>query len=80
MNEQIIRTLENYLDTRDKRYMFLKCMFPDDLPLINTEGSPREVALSIYRRFENNNMLGSLSACLNKVFETDITINYPIKP
>lgn len=57
--------LEIHLDTRDKRYMFLRMEFKEILPMINIEGAPRHVAFEIYQTFKSQGMIGSLMACLN---------------
>lgn len=72
--DDFIEELQNHLDTRDKRFMFLKCMFPKSAPVIELEGSSRHTALNIYTHFRLQNMRGSLAACMNKVFDTNIEI------
>jgi hypothetical protein len=69
----IIFSMEVNLDTRDKRFMFLKCSFPDFIPYIILEGNPHETAWNIYSHFDKNQMLGSLTAHLNSVFGSEIT-------
>jgi hypothetical protein len=53
----MVHKIEKELDTRDKRYMFLKLLFPEELPMINLEGSPREAALNIVDRFIKNDLI-----------------------
>jgi hypothetical protein len=74
--DALIEALENHLDTRDKRFMFLKCLFRNVVPIstIKLEGSAREAAWSIFEAFEKQNMLGSLMACINSVFDTDLLL------
>ena len=57
MAHYMVHKIENQLDTRDKRFMFLKILFPDDLPMINIEGSPRETAINIVDRFIKNDSI-----------------------
>lgn len=54
MAHYMVHKIENVLDTRDKRYMFLKLLFPNELPMINLEGTPRETAFNIVDRFIKN--------------------------
>ena len=70
--DNIIKALEKELDTRDKRYMFLRLEFSDLLSRIVIEGSAFECAWNIYKYFEKSNMLGSLTATLNSCFDLDI--------
>lgn len=57
-----------HLDTRDKRFMFLKIFFPQSLPSINIEGSPRQTCTSIYFHFDRQGMKNELAKILNKHF------------
>jgi hypothetical protein len=68
MDMNMVHRIEKELDTRDKRYMFLKLMFPDDLPMINIEGSPRETAVNIVDRFIKNNSICELETIFLKYF------------
>jgi hypothetical protein len=80
MNEEnrdnLIKAIETHLDTRDKRFMFLKICFKDLVSRIQLEGSAHDVAWNIYSEFEKQQMLGSLMACINSYFETDLYIDY----
>lgn len=66
-----ISIITKYLDTRDKRYMYLFLRFPGTESLINLEGSSKSVATEIYYYFERNNMTGSLLARVNQDFILD---------
>lgn len=57
MAHYMVHKVELALDTRDKRYMFLKLLFPDELPFINLEGTPRDAALNIVDRFIKNDSI-----------------------
>jgi len=72
MKEKLIEALIDKLDTRDKRYMFLKIFFKEILPQINIEGSQKETAWRIYEEFKKQQMLGSLMACLNGYLDTNL--------
>lgn len=67
-----IEAIQEKLDTRDKRWMFLKLTFPDRIPYIQLEGCPIDVAYNIYEDFEKNNMLGSLMAHFNGQLGCDL--------
>lgn len=69
----LVSALENYLDTRDKRWMFLKIEFPKVISAVDLEGAPSIVAWNIYEEFKKQNMRGSLIACLNTVFDLQLT-------
>lgn len=56
------------LDTRDKRFMFLKIKFAYALPNINLEGSPKECASRIWQYFDKNETSGDLLTELDRVF------------
>jgi hypothetical protein len=60
------------LDTRDKRFMFLRLMFRDLVSHINLEGSAHEAAWNMYSEFEKQGMRGSLMACMNSYLDTDL--------
>lgn len=49
--------------------MFLKLMFPEDLPMINIEGSPRETAMNIVDRFIKNDSICEFEIIFFKHFE-----------
>ena len=46
--------MQKELDTRDKRYMFLKILFPKVLPIINIEGSTNNAVYEIIHYFRKN--------------------------
>ena len=64
----LIDKIELELDTRDKRFMFFKLLFPDDLPFINLEGTPREVSSNILQRFKRNEAIDNLETALFSYF------------
>lgn len=66
--------LEKELDTRDKRYMFLRLEFKDFLYNLNIEGSPRDIAWDIYRYFEKQCMIGELIETMNVKFDYNIKL------
>lgn len=70
--DKLVETLAKELDTRDKRFMFLKCQFPSLVSRINLEGSPINVGYEIYWEFEKQRMLGSLMASINNVFDSEL--------
>lgn len=71
----MVSQMTEVLDTRDKRWMFLTCMFGEfNLACIQLEGSPADTCWNIVDWFEKNKMLGSLAACLNTCFNLMITI------
>lgn len=75
--DKLIEALSMELDTRDKRYMFIKCMFPHTprmLSHINLDGSPYESAWQIYDEFQKQCMVGSLIACFNMVFDSNLNL------
>ena len=72
---ELIKAIEVYLDTRDKRFMFLKMSFPSILPQINIEGSQKETANNIYQMFEKQQMLGSFMSYMNATFDTDLLLS-----
>lgn len=70
--DALINALCEELDTRDKRFMFIKMEFPKLVSRIQLEGSAYETAWEIYSEFEKQNMLGSLMACLNSKLNTEL--------
>jgi len=70
--DSLLNALETQLDTRDKRYMFIRMEFKRLVAQINLEGSSKQTAWNIYDQFEKQCMLGSLIACLNAKLDTDI--------
>jgi hypothetical protein len=69
MAHYMVHKIEKNLDTRDKRYMFLKLLFPEELPMINIEGSPRETAMNIVDRFIKNDLICDFEEIFFKHFE-----------
>ena len=70
--DSLLNALETQLDTRDKRYMFIRMEFKILVAQIDLEGSSKQTAWNIYDQFEKQGMLGSLIACLNAKLDTDI--------
>ena len=70
--DSLLNALETQLDTRDKRYMFIRMEFKRLVAQINLEGSSKQTAWNIYDQFEKQCMLGSLIACLNAKLDTNI--------
>ena len=73
--DRLIEALQTHLDTRDKRFMFLKIEFRDLVSQINLEGSAVDTAWNIFSEFEKQQMLGSLMACINNVFDTNLYLD-----
>ena len=65
----MVHNIEKVLDTRDKRFMFLKLTFPDELPMIDIEGTPREAAGNIVKRFINNDSICEFEEVFFKHFK-----------
>jgi hypothetical protein len=70
--DNLIHEIETILDTRDKRYMFMRMEFKSLTPTIDLEGSPRQAAWNMYYEFEKQSMLGSLISTMNAKFNSDI--------
>ncbi|MDD5648902.1 MAG: hypothetical protein PHF86_00550 [Candidatus Nanoarchaeia archaeon] len=70
--DKIIEALQKNLDTRDKRFMFLKICFKELVSKVQLEGSSHETAWNLYSEFEKQCMVGSLAACLNSYFDEDL--------
>ena len=70
----LLANIGRHLDTRDKRFMFLKTTYPDLIPRINLEGNQTETSWSIYEEFRKQQMLGSLMAALNHHFGCNLTL------
>ena len=73
--ERLIWALETYLDTRDKRFMFLRLMFPEVLPHIDLEGTPRQTAWAISNYFIKNESIGSLMKVVSNKLDADNDTN-----
>ena len=74
--DELIEAIAEHLDTRDKRYMFLRIFFRDLVSRIQIEGSPMDTAWNIYSEFEKQQMDGSLMACINNTFDTDLLLSH----
>lgn len=74
--DALINALKSILDTRDKRFMFLRMEFNDLVSMINIEGSAHDTAWNIYLAFEKQQMLGSLMACLNSKLGADLYLEF----
>jgi len=70
--DALIEALETKLDTRDKRYMFIRMEFKTLVARIDLEGSSHQAAWNIYSEFEKQCLLGSLIASLNAKLDTDV--------
>jgi len=69
--ERLIWALETYLDTRDKRFMFLRLMFPEALPHIDLEGTPRQTAWAISNYFMKNESLNRLMKVISQKLDVE---------
>jgi hypothetical protein len=74
----LIDAIAKELDTRDKRFMFLKISFPKVLPMIELEGSSFNVAWNIYSEFEKQRLVGSLICCMNSYFDSNLNLELKI--
>jgi hypothetical protein len=74
--DNLLEFLSKELDTRDKRYMFLKMEFPKFIKHIDLEGCAYSTSYNIYDHFDKQGMVGSLIATINCKFDTDLRINY----
>lgn len=74
MNNDLIKAIETYLDTRDKRYMFLLLEFKEVIPYINLEGTPNCVAWSIATEFKNRGKISNLVNIFNSKLGTNIVL------
>jgi hypothetical protein len=72
--DKIISVIETQLDTRDKRFMYLKIQFPRLVSKIQLEDNSYQAANNIYWEFEKQGMVGSLVASLNMVFDSNIEL------
>jgi hypothetical protein len=72
--DKFIATIAEKLDTRDKRWMFLKLTFPNFASRIQLEGSALDTAWNIYSEFEKQQMLGSLMAHFNGQLGCDLLL------
>jgi len=72
MKESVIKVLSKELDTRDKRYMFLKLEFPKFVSRIDLEGSSYNVAHSIYGYINMQCATKDLIHILNLKFKAGI--------
>ena len=73
MRNEILNTLSKELDTRDKRYMFLKLNFPNTVSMINLEGAAIGCSFEIYDEIRKHNKLEKLVELLNTHFNANIT-------
>lgn len=72
----LLKSMEDILDTRDKRYMFLRMEFKETLPQINIEGTPSQTAFNIYCEFEDRSMLPNLIHTLNFKFGLNLKLQF----
>ena len=72
--DKLNKSLSTILDTRDKRYMFLRMEFPRTISFINLEGAANYASHEIIEEFQKRGMLGSLIACLNSKLDTNLNL------
>ncbi len=70
----LIRVIETKLDTLYLRRRFLEDNFENLLSEIDIESS--DFVFYFYHEFEKRNMLGSLIACLNSHFKTNLNLEF----
>lgn len=77
--QQLKDAIAKNLNTHDKRYMFLQCMFSSSITnivaRIQLEGSSEDCAWEIISFFKKQSMLGSLMAAMNHVFDLNLTFD-----
>ena len=66
------RSILNILDTRDKRYMFLKIFFPETLAHVDIEGSPIHACTNIIVEIDKRDKIPTLVDILNDYFDAHI--------
>lgn len=72
--DKIINKIAELLDTRDKRFMFLKLESPRLVSKIQLEASANDAAWFIYDEFSKQGMIGSLVTSLNVKLDTNLTL------
>lgn len=77
--DALIDAIALHLDTRDKRYMFIKCMFTRndgiDISRIQLEENSFTAAFNIVEYFAKHKMDGSLMACINTIFDLELMLS-----
>lgn len=68
MDEKLIKQIARELNTHDKRYTFLKILFPRLVSRIALEGSAEQAAYNIEKEFSKQGMLVLLKTELDRVF------------
>lgn len=72
--DALVTAMSYHLNTHDKRFMFLLCHFKRLSTKIHIEGSADHCSYNIYEEFRKQQMLGSLIACLNTTFDTNLDL------
>jgi len=60
INTQLLNAIEKELDTRDKRFMFLKLEYPFVIPKAQLEGTIEYCSYSIYIEIDKHSLLSEL--------------------
>jgi hypothetical protein len=66
--DKTLDIMTSNLDTRDKRFMFLKICFPEVIPYVNIEGSPKNACFAIYNELGKRGYLPELEKKLQEIF------------
>lgn len=68
LDEKLIKAIEQILDTRDKRFMFLKLEFPFMANKVILEDIIEICSYSIFIEFKKNNLLSDLMSIFELKF------------
>lgn len=60
MDSNLLKLIQDNLDTRDKRFMFLKIVFPTIVHRIDLEGATLDFSVRLHLEFEKQNRLNEL--------------------
>lgn len=66
MNAKLLKLIQDNLDTRDKRFMFLKILYPSFVHRIELEGSTLDFSVRLCLEFEKQNKINELEMYINK--------------
>lgn len=66
MNAELLKLIQDNLDTRDKRFMFLKIIYPEFVHRVYLEGATLDFSVRLYLEFEKQNRLNELETYIKQ--------------
>lgn len=69
MDAEILKRIQTNLDTRDKRFMFIKILWPRMVHRVDLEGATLDFSVRLYLEFKKAGLINDLNHSLSTYFD-----------